>query len=234
MEEKEQQSISNTSLRKEEQPVTKKCKREKKPSDDLLAIAPGLQCVPCDRDASLKNEKRFKWRLCLPDEVKATFPSLVADAWVLDNNICVIAMQKGLDVKQVTYPSLSVDGVYGKQKKGAMRIQALQTICIVTTQDDRELELVSPISGRILEMNDRLQSTPSLLQSRPGAEGYLLLLSSDVPKLLDKAAGAITSLDELLDPKKQNVCFAWSKGSCSRGDICKYEHPRLAVSSSSC
>lgn len=206
-----------------DQPAAKRHKKDKKRVEDLLAIAPGLICQPCNRDASLKTEKRFKWRLCLENQL-STASTLTADAWVLDNNIAVLMLDRSIAAKSVDFCKLNVDLVYGKMKKGAMRIQALQPIANIVTETDQTIELLSPISGRILELNDRLLVTPSLLASHHNTDGYLVLLQSDVPKLIDKSSGIEGTLDQLLDPNQQKLCFAWTKGACSRGDACKYLH----------
>lgn len=215
----------------------KKRQRTGPSAEELIAIAPGLRCVPCNRDSPLKTEKRFKWRLTMqpaepasssssPPSSSSSSSSFIADAWVLDNNISVVTLDRSVLVNAVTFLAFTADAVYGKQKKGAMKTQAMQPICSLSLPSGERAEVLSPISGRIIELNDRLLSSPSLLSTHHASDGYLLLIQSEVPKLIDKASGVVDSLDSLVDPANQRLCFAWSKGNCIHGDSCKYEHSR--------
>lgn len=95
------------------------------------------------------------------------------------NRICLvglapshIAFVKG--IKSVDFNIGNIDRrqnhCSGKGKKGAMNLQPTSALAVVTCKDDTQYKIVSCITGKLLEVNERLIDNPGLL-AREG-DGY--------------------------------------------------------------
>lgn len=82
------------------------------------------------------------------------------------NRLCLIGLAKShvaftKGIKSISYNigncDRSQNQVKGKKKKGGMNLQPSTAIAIVTCKDDSEYKVVSCITGKLIEVNDRLE-----------------------------------------------------------------------------
>lgn len=181
------------------------------------------------------------------EDIQLFPPSIVVDAMVLDNNISVLVMpyriHKELIAAVKFHPDYEVDiaEISGKFKKGSKNVTALDTIAYLTVLDpptgiEKTIGLQAPIAGKMVESNDLLSSSPFLISTRHRADGYLAVFTSDAPSILARSGSYIGLLPVDLDnnedkksaneniKRKEKFCFSWIKGSCARGDTCKFKH----------
>jgi hypothetical protein len=145
--------------------------------------------------------------------------------------------------------------IIGKYKRGAKHVNGSDVIAIVKlTFINMEghlirsvlINLCSPIAGKILEINDTLEAaiiqskscenndqasfqTTAILdlfsEGKYSTNGYILVMASEAPRIIDQMNDRPVGTGEgKLD---DNVCFAWVKGKCGRGDKCKFIHSML-------
>lgn len=99
------------------------------------------------------------------------------------NRICLvglapdhIAFKKG--IKSVNFNVGNVDRslnqVSGKRKKGAMNLQPTSTLAIVECNDGTEYKIVSCVTGKLIEINERLVTNPELIQME--GDGYVAIV----------------------------------------------------------
>ncbi len=194
-----------------------------------------------NQDTIYRMESIGKEVALLPD-------SIVLDALVLDNNIAVLVMpfpiNESIIVNVSYHPDFEVDitEISGKFKKGSKNVTALDTIAHITVSDtagDRKtIGLQAPIAGKMVESNDLLSCYPKLIASRHRSDGYLAVFTSDAPSILARSGSYIDLLPidageanvvngktcGGISKRKEKVCFSWIKGSCSRGESCKFKH----------
>lgn len=98
------------------------------------------------------------------------------------NRICLIGLApshivflKG--IKSVNFDIGGVDRrqnhLSGKGKKGAMNLQPTTALAIVTCKDDSQYKVVSCITGKLIEVNERLIDNPELLAQE--GDGYVAI-----------------------------------------------------------
>lgn len=103
------------------------------------------------------------------------------------NRICMVgldishvAVKKG--IKSINFDigncDRSKNQVTGKGKKGAMNLQPLSTLAVVTCHDDSEYKVISCITGKLVEVNARLLTNPELIGE--DGVGYIAVV---LPKL---------------------------------------------------
>ncbi|KAK3869873.1 hypothetical protein Pcinc_024852 [Petrolisthes cinctipes] len=66
--------------------------------------------------------------------------------------------------------------VSGKGKRGAQMIGPQSPVCIITCGDDTRYSIMAGVHGKLVEVNERLLTNPSLVTERPDAEGYLAVV----------------------------------------------------------
>lgn len=187
-------------------------------------VSEGLNAIKCNKAAFTAAERRFKYKLqsatVTADQIS---DRLTLDAWVLSNDICILLSPVALCVDSADFSFLYEDlGITKKGKPKDIEIVADDVICKVQ-MDGRVVELCSPILGRVLETNEKLMSDPSLLHSYPDSNGYIAILSSTVPSVIDRCG--INVLRRYNRGELSRLCYSWVKGSCFRGDACKFFHP---------
>ncbi|CAL1584561.1 unnamed protein product [Knipowitschia caucasica] len=108
------------------------------------------------------------------------------------NRICVVTLaethpilQNGRTVKCITYQisdgcSRLKNKVSGKSKRGGQFLTDFAPLCRITCTDETEYTIYSCIRGRLLEVNEAILETPSLLLEKPFTEGYIAVI---LPKL---------------------------------------------------
>ncbi|KAG7389656.1 Mitochondrial inner membrane protease ATP23 [Phytophthora boehmeriae] len=106
------------------------------------------------------------------------------------NRLCVVgiaashpAMQAGIESVEFTQNILE-SKVTGKKKKGGLFLLPNTALCVVKCKSGREYTLYSCIRGSLIEVNERLQTEPTLLQQKHQTDGYLVIIQ---PKKVEVA-----------------------------------------------
>jgi len=108
------------------------------------------------------------------------------------NRICLlgldrthVAVAKG--IKSVNFDigncDRSKNQVSGKGKKGGMNLQPLSTLAVVTCIDGTEYNIISTITGKLIEVNERLLLNPNLIGV--DGDGYIAVILPKVEKCDD-------------------------------------------------
>ena len=192
-------------------------------SRKLPNILPDTIALPCIRNRKYSFACKFKHRLSVP------LNKFALDAIVLENDICVLISKFPIDQPGVIEFSsrLHTEEVSGRMKKGALNLKAGATICTVTTKDGSSVELVTPVGGKLLELNDSLISQPLLVQDKHDSEGYFAIIYPDTEIPTLDGYSDYKSLTESFAAKNvgKGVCFDFAQlGGCKRGDSCKFKH----------
>jgi len=99
--------------------------------------------------------------------------------------------------------------VHGKRSKGATALSARTQLADVRLADGVEVVLAAGVQGALVELNNRLTSEPSLLQSDEAEdEGFLAIIQPRKPKDFDSNASNL---------------------SLAEGDCSSFKRPRLAL-----
>jgi hypothetical protein len=207
-------------------------------------IAPGLKLYPTNRQDCRHTAKRFKCCLSIhnidsiPTSISSLSDTLILDALVLDNKVVVFVLPFPLaNVQRVEFASgydFSVADVSGKFKKGAKIVAALDTLITVYVASSlsgelQRISLKAPMAGKIVEINDLLPDSPALLSSHPRSDGYIAVVTSEVPELLEGPENDIDlTAQKATGRSKDKICFGWVKGGCRRGNACKFKHTERA------
>ncbi|KAG4068796.1 hypothetical protein HA402_002487 [Bradysia odoriphaga] len=152
----------------------------------------GKECpsILCDFDAKFPSQvdryfTRFYYRKS--DTVNEDHQILIHS-----NRICLvglapshIAFVKG--IKSVDFNIGNIDRrknhCSGKGKKGAMNLQSTSALAIVTCKDDTQYKVVSCITGKLTEVNERLMDNPQLLAQE--GDGYVAICLPKIDKVDD-------------------------------------------------
>lgn len=142
-------------------------------------LVDGIECpsILCDFDANCPSLvdryfKKFYYR-------KADTDNEDHQILIHSNRICLvglapshIAFVKG--IKSVDFNIGNIDRrdihLSGKGKKGAMNLQPSSALAVVTCKDDTQYKIISCITGKLLEVNERLLDDPELLATE--GNGY--------------------------------------------------------------
>ncbi|XP_042362981.1 protein Abitram, partial [Plectropomus leopardus] len=90
-------------------------------------------------------------------------------------------LQNGRAVKSINYQisnccSRLNNKVSGKSKRGGQFLTDYAPLCRITCTDETEYTIYSCIRGRLLEVNESILETPSLLLEKPSTEGYIAVI----------------------------------------------------------
>lgn len=77
----------------------------------------------------------------------------------------------------------SKNQVSGKGKRGAMNLQPLSTLAIVTCADGSEYKVISTIMGKLVEVNERLRDNLKLIGV--DGDGYIAVVLPKIEKCVD-------------------------------------------------
>lgn len=93
-----------------------------------------------------------------------------------------------------------ISGVSGKRKKGASVLFPCTPLLKATFNTDLEMDLHIPLRSKVIELNERLETTPDLLRTHPASKGflYILLLRLEYRKALLATLPVITHRGEEL------------------------------------
>ncbi|KAE9010359.1 hypothetical protein PR003_g15678 [Phytophthora rubi] len=106
------------------------------------------------------------------------------------NRLCVVGVAESHPVMQeelvsVEFAQNVLDSrVTGKKKKGGQFMQPKTVLCVLKCKSGREFTLYSCIRGSLIEVNERLQKEPELLQQKHQSDGYLVIIQ---PKKVEVA-----------------------------------------------
>lgn len=142
----------------------------------------GIECssILCDFDANCPSLvdryfTRFYYR-------KSDADNEDHQVLIHSNRLCLvglapshIAFTKG--IKSVDFNIGNIDRSQnqcsGKGKKGAMILQPTSALAIVTCKDDTQYKVVSCITGKLIEVNERLIKHPDMLAQE--GDGYVAI-----------------------------------------------------------
>ena len=189
--------------------------------------------------------KRFKYILSHQSNlVKEAFHTsqIILQAFILDNGISVLVAPENFckerlsgnkfDITLAPYSAI----MSGKQKRGARKLHAGNILCTIKIEsigDDGYIsvlsyDLITPIGGKLLEINEGLLDNKDLLSHENYGTGYIAILfpEEEIPSIdgcrdFDSLAQKISKQQQ---SKLSRVCYAWQKGECTRGDTCKFNH----------
>ena len=195
-----------------------------KESNKQPNVASGVIASPCiDKNRTGSLERHFKHMICSADNE----PRMLT-AMVMHNDICVLVIKSKIEaVSEVKFLiDVDADSISGKKKKGAKKVKAGSSVLFLTFSDGSVAEYITPVGGQLLETNLNLLSQPNLLQDQPCGTGYIAVIYPDteIPSLTNGMTVKSSSDQPSLQDKKSNICFAFVKGICTRGDNCKFKH----------
>lgn len=115
------------------------------------------------------------------------------------NRICLIgladthvAVKKG--IQSISFDiggcDRSKNQVIGKSKRGGMLLQANSCIAKVICNDGTEYKVVSSINGKLVEVNDRLLTDPTLIGK--DGDGYIAVILPKLEKIADIIGNLLT------------------------------------------
>lgn len=151
---------------------------------------------------------------------------------MLSNEICVVCLdsteyvkEHGRDIIGINFmENMDTSDVSGKRKKGAQLIKAGSAVCEIVHSNGSKQVLCTAVGGQLLEINDNLRIVPSDIIDKPCSGGFVAILypNTEVPTL-DSARNWEELLSKMKD-RTSNKCYQWMRGSCNRGEKCKFEH----------
>jgi glycine cleavage system H lipoate-binding protein len=199
---------------------------EKQPKPPRLLILPNLLVKECNRENFLSLERRFKSLYYVKQDEWLLKNELVVNAMILDNNIALFILPfPVISVEEFQFSDAYLDvSISGKHKRGAKSVDAGNVFGTIKA-NSQQISLIAPISGKIMEINERLIANPTVLSTNEyRCDGYLMVLSTEAPKIIENNALLVNSnIPVHLEDK---ICFAWLKGKCARGNDCKFLHSR--------
>ena len=80
--------------------------------------------------------------------------------------------------------SRPTDEIRGKKKNGALKVRPHEIVCTVECEDGREFKIRAGVGGRVIEVNERLNSDPNLIKD-PG-EGFVCILLTHLQRIEDE------------------------------------------------
>ncbi|CAF1108467.1 unnamed protein product [Adineta steineri] len=124
---------------------------------------------------------------------------------VHSNRICVLMLSERHPVIE---KSLKIDSIEslasvnlsmsGKSKRGADYVQPNKLLYRIKCENNQNFTICASIKGRLVEVNDEIIKTPSLLQQKAQGEGYLAIF---IPSLKDGE----NNLNSLMTEQDYNV-----------------------------
>lgn len=135
------------------------------------------------------------------------------------NRICLVGLDESHMAIKKGIQSINFDigncdrsknKVSGKGKKGAMNLQPTSTLAIITCDDGTQHKIISCITGKLVEVNDRLLTNPKLI-GQDGV-GYVAVILPKIEKcdqiktqLLTEEQYNLKLLDMIADWSADNV-----------------------------
>lgn len=108
---------------------------------------------------------------------------------VHSNRVCVLMLsekhpilEKSLVINSIESLASINQSMSGKSKRGADYVQPNKLLYRIQCENDQNFTICASIKGRLVELNDTIIKTPSVLQQKPHGEGYLAVF---IPSLKD-------------------------------------------------
>ena len=157
-----------------------KSKKRRQNSVDVDLSALSISRTPVDASFGKDDSLDRLYVHCIRANVTPSSGNMYLEAMVLPNEVCVLRLRAPMDVTKLTFEtSLNCDRVSGKRKKTALILSPNYKIATLTLADGSCVGLLSPTKGRLLEMNQKLSTSPSLLQTHSLTLGFLVILQID-------------------------------------------------------
>ncbi|KAJ6637515.1 Protein Abitram [Pseudolycoriella hygida] len=147
-------------------------------------LVDGLKCpsILCDFDAncpSVVDRYYTRYYYRKSDSTQENEDHLIL---IHSNRVCLvglapshIAFAKG--IQSVDFNIGNIDRrqnhCSGKSKKGAMNLQPSSAVAIVTCTDGTQYKIVACVTGKLIEVNERLMKNPGLLAKE--GDGYVAI-----------------------------------------------------------
>ncbi|XP_069111531.1 protein Abitram-like [Argopecten irradians] len=150
-----------------------------------------------DMDDNVGTEEKLNERLSVTDRYYTRKYKIGKtedqDVCVLahSNRICIVTLAPSHPIvtqkKKVTSISFDVSGanrldnkVSGKGKKGAQWLKTASELCKIECEDGENYTFPAGLPAQLIEINENLTHSPSLLSEKPYTEGYIAIV---LPKL---------------------------------------------------
>ena len=231
-------------------------KKKRKVLEDYSANAKLEEAITSGRSACGTIEKMFRAKVFVEESAAGGEPVPLAGtetgdfsrpahcvAMVLPNELCVLFLPDwvGGEMKACRLHASQHNAsseLSGKKKKGAPTLTPDMPICTIELVSGVSMNILSPLRGKLLEVNPALMSG---IVASPDGEGngekghdrayepgYIAVVSpfNDVPAVGTDLARAA---------ELRHACHSWlSHGSCTRGDACIFTHVPRTNESVSC
>uniref|UniRef100_T1JEP8 Protein Abitram n=1 Tax=Strigamia maritima TaxID=126957 RepID=T1JEP8_STRMM len=92
--------------------------------------------------------------------------------------------------------------VSGKSKKGGQWLTEDSPLCNVTCSDGSQYTICSCIKGKLIEVNEKLVSSPHLIIEKPQAEGYIGIVLTPKIGTGQKPQVKLLTADEYMQARK--------------------------------
>lgn len=136
------------------------------------------------------------------------------------NRICLIGLDKRHVAVAKGITSISFDigncdrsksQISGKGKRGAMNLQPMSTLAIVTCADGSEYKVISTITGKLVEVNERLRENLKLIGV--DGDGYIAVVLPKIEKCADIKSQLLTEEEYLAKLNESNATdeIVWSE-----------------------
>ena len=208
--------------------------RMKRSGETQACLLP-CKLMPADKSTN-SVERFFEYKL---EPLKPNFEASLLHVYVMANSLCVLTSpgfaQKVTGVEFDDKSQLGIENISGKKKKGATKVKAGHHICEFVLEDGEKVDICSPVSGQILELNTIITTEPNLILEGPNS-GFIAVVLPEDDFMKSLESGDYTNDDGVFTKTKQTDsekkisrgerggCFQWSNGNCMRGSNCKFFH----------
>lgn len=219
-------------------------------SENLKLKLISTKVFSCCHESLQSSERLYKYKILNPYDVS------ILSCFALHNGICVLKFSNNCAANSPLNPEhmdtfeykidYETNKIKGKRKKEAYKVQVGEVVATVTVTSrnaeseviTKNLSLHSPISGQLLEINDKIVLNPSILLGEYSLHNFVAILFPsirlpDFETINDSSTEILhamfnfprAQLSEQVCSKKSRICFDWVRsGVCTRGDNCRFHH----------
>lgn len=182
-----------------------------KPKPEIIAgdIVPSIiDYLTTDDHPSVVERFFTKYYYCRDDDAVNEMHTVLFHS----NRICLIGLDKqhvavGKGITSINFDigncDRSKNQVSGKGKRGAMNLQPLSTLAIVTCADGSEYKVISTIFGKLVEVNERLHENLKLIGV--DGDGYIAVILPKIDKCADIKSQLLSEEDYLAKLNKSSA-----------------------------